>query len=295
MKESFIEQARNELSQAQASAAAVAQHKARLEKALGIESALVAATPDVSEIIARIERLTNELSALRHREREVVAVEAMVARARTDVNRIMAEVNPFLAVIKRHEDNLAANKSNHAVLKKELKSIQEQALLLEKARQVYSPAGVRSHILTSVTPFLNIRTAEYLNTLSDGNIVAEWSTMETTKKGEYRDKFNISVTKTGSSKSFQTLSGGEKRKVRIACSLVLQDLVASRASKNIELFIGDEIDDALDTAGLERLMGILEAKARERGTVMIISHKEMKSWFRETITVEVKEGRSYVV
>jgi hypothetical protein len=26
-------------------------------------------------------------------------------------------------------------------------------------------------------------------------------------------------------------------------------------------------------------MGILEAKARERGTVMIISHKEMKSWF----------------
>ncbi|WMM62450.1 AAA family ATPase (plasmid) [Enterobacter hormaechei] len=295
VKESFIEQARNEIGQAQASAAAVAQHKARLEKALGIESALVAATPDVSEIIARIERLTNELSALRHREREVVAVEAMVARARTDMNRIMAEVNPFLAVIKRHEDNLAANKSNHSVLKNELKSIQEQALLLEKARQVYSPAGVRSHILTSVTPFLNIRTAEYLNTLSDGNIVAEWSTMETTKKGEYRDKFNISVTKTGSSKSFQTLSGGEKRKVRIACSLALQDLVASRASKNIELFIGDEIDDALDTAGLERLMGILEAKACERGTVMIISHKEMKSWFRETITVEVKEGRSYVV
>ncbi|MDM1663815.1 SMC family ATPase, partial [Escherichia coli] len=146
-----------------------------------------------------------------------------------------------------------------------------------------------------VTPFLHIRTAEYLNTLSDGNIVAVWSTMETTKKGEYRDKFNISVIKTGSSKSFQTLSGGEKRKVRIACSLALQDLVASRASKNIELFIGDEIDDALDTAGLERLMGILEAKARERGTVMIISHKEMKSWFREIITVEVKEGRSYVV
>ena len=62
-------------------------------------------------------------------------------------------------------------------------------------------------------------------------------------------------------KSFQTLSGGEKRKVRIACSLALQDLVSNRASKNIDLFIGDEIDDALDTAGLERLMGILESKS----------------------------------
>ena len=295
VKESFVEQARSEISQAQASATSVAKYQEHLEKALKIESSLVASTPDVSAIISRIEQLTKELGSLRHREKEVVAVEALVARARSEVDRITKEINPFLAVIKRHEESLAANKSNYGVLKTELKNIQEQALLLDKARQVYSPAGVRSHILTSVTPFLNAQTAEYLNTLSDGNIVAEWSTMESTKKGEWRDKFNISVRKIGASKTFQTLSGGEKRKVRIACSLALQDLVASRASKNIELFIGDEIDDALDTAGLERLMGILEAKARERGTVMIISHKEMKSWFRETITVEVKEGRSYVV
>ena len=295
VKESFVEQARSEISQAQASATSVAKYQEHLEKALKIESSLVASTPDVSAIISRIEQLTKELGTLRHREKEVVAVEALVARARSEVDRITKETNPFLAVIKRHEESLAANKSNYGVLKTELKNIQEQALLLDKARQVYSPAGVRSLILTSVTPFLNAQTAEYLNTLSDGNIVAEWSTMESTKKGEWRDKFNISVRKSGASKTFQTLSGGEKRKVRIACSLALQDLVASRASKNIELFIGDEIDDALDTAGLERLMGILEAKARERGTVMIISHKEMKSWFRETITVEVKEGRSYVV
>ncbi|HIE8662149.1 TPA: AAA family ATPase [Klebsiella variicola subsp. variicola] len=295
VKESFVEQARSEISQAQASATSVAKYQEHLEKALKIESSLVASTPDVSAIISRIEQLTKELGTLRHREKEVVAVEALVARARSEVDRITKETNPFLAVIKRHEESLAANKSNYGVLKTELKNIQEQALLLDKARQVYSPAGVRSHILTSVTPFLNAQTAEYLNTLSDGNIVAEWSTMESTKKGEWRDKFNISVRKIGASKTFQTLSGGEKRKVRIACSLALQDLVASRASKNIELFIGDEIDDALDSAGLERLMGILEAKARERGTVMIISHKEMKSWFRETITVEVKEGRSYVV
>lgn len=295
VKESFVEQARSEISQAQASATSVAKYQEHLEKALKIESSLVASTPDVSAIISRIEQLTKELGTLRQREKEVVAVEALVARARSEVDRITKETNPFLAVIKRHEESLATNKSNYGVLKTELKNIQEQALLLDKARQVYSPAGVRSHILTSVTPFLNAQTAEYLNTLSDGNIVAEWSTMESTKKGEWRDKFNISVRKIGASKTFQTLSGGEKRKVRIACSLALQDLVASRASKNIELFIGDEIDDALDTAGLERLMGILEAKARERGTVMIISHKEMKSWFRETITVEVKEGRSYVV
>lgn len=218
VKESFVEQARSEISQAQASATSVAKYQEHLEKALKIESSLVARTPDVSAIISRIEQLTKELGTLRHREKEVVAVEALVARARSEVDRITKETNPFLAVIKRHEESLAANKSNYGVLKTELKNIQEQALLLDKARQVYSPAGVRSHILTSVTPFLNAQTAEYLNTLSDGNIVAEWSTMESTKKGEWRDKFNISVRKIGASKTFQTLSGGEKRKVRIACS-----------------------------------------------------------------------------
>lgn len=294
VKENYIGQARSEIAEAQASAATVAEQQGRLDKARGIERALIDATPDVSAIVARIQQLNGELSTLNKRSGELGLLETTFRRAKAEVERIMAEVNPFLASITRHEESLRANKSKYAELKTELKNQQEQAQLLEKARQVYSPAGVRSHILSSVTPFLNMRTAEYLNTLSDGNIVAEWSTMETTKKGEIRDKFNINVSKAGSSKSFMGLSGGEKRKVRISCSLALQDLVASRASKNIQLFIGDEIDDALDSAGLERLMGILETKARERGTVMIISHKEMKSWFRETITVEVKGGRSYV-
>lgn len=295
VKENYIGQARSEIAEAQTSAAAMAEQQERLDKARAIERNLISSTPDVSAIIATIQKLTGELAVLKHRSTELTALEMTFKRTKADFDRIAAEANPFLASIERQEESLRANKEKYSDLKAELKSHQEQTKLLEKARQVYSPAGVRSHILSSVTPFLNMRTAEYLNTLSDGNIVAEWSTMETTKKGEIRDKFNINVSKAGASRSFIGLSGGEKRKVRISCSLALQDLVASRASKNIQLFIGDEIDDALDSAGLERLMGILEAKARERGTVMIISHKEMKSWFRETITVEVKDGRSYVI
>ena len=106
VKESFVEQARSEISQAQASATSVAKYQEHLEKALKIESSLVASTPDVSAIISRIEQLTKELGTLRHREKEVVAVEALVARARSEVDRITKEINPFLAVIKRHEESL---------------------------------------------------------------------------------------------------------------------------------------------------------------------------------------------
>ncbi|WP_210241344.1 hypothetical protein [Mesorhizobium sp. B1-1-1] len=95
-----------------------------------------------------------------------------------------------------------------------------------------------------------------------------------------------SVTNATGGKIFKGLSGGEKRKVRIATALALQDLVATRASKPIDLFIGDEIDDALDPAGLERLTMILEEKARERGSVFVISHNEMRDHVKQVMLIE---------
>lgn len=267
----------------------------KVEKAIALRDSLVAATPDVSAITQKIAQLNNRLTELRMEKSKEQALLSRLANAANDLKRVEDAVNPYDGNIQKSKVAIKEARESMAEAKAQLDEATKRHLLLERAKAVYAPAGVRSHILASVTPFLNGKTSEYLSILSDGNITAEWSTMEETKKGDMRDRFNISVEKKGFSRDFRGLSGGEKRKVRIACALALQDLVANRASKNIELFIGDEIDDALDSAGLERLMSILEMKARERGTVMIISHKEMKSWFRETITLEVKDGRSYVL
>ncbi|WP_369427569.1 AAA family ATPase [Providencia sp. PROV236] len=257
-------------------------------------NALKASRPNVDAELEKIAALQRQRTYVEKSKNDEIAANKLLHQENEKLKAITEETNPFAALIEKTEKEAALLKDNLKVLKENKKKLDEECGVLELARKVFSPAGVRSHILSNVTPFLNAKTAEYLNTLSDGTITAVWSTMETTKKGEVKDKFNIAVSKEGASKSFAGLSGGEKRKVRIATALALQDLVASRATKNIQLFIGDEIDDALDVAGLERLMAILEVKARERGTVLIISHKEMKSWFRETITVESKGGRSYV-
>lgn len=286
---------RKQVDEAKSLTADIAAKTERHGKIVVLRDRLIASTPDVSAITERISELTRNLGNIKSRQIEIKAAESALQRANAQVRSISEETNPHNAAVERHRENLATHKEKLKEIRKEIAGMKDQTVLLEKARQVYSPAGVRSHVLTAVTPFLNDKTAEYLSTMSDGNISAVWSTMDTTKKGEIRDKFNIAVEKTGFSKDFRGLSGGEKRKVRLACALALQDMVANRANKSIQLFIGDEIDDALDSAGLERLMGILEAKARERGTVMIVSHKEMKSWFRETVTLEVKEGRSYVI
>jgi DNA repair exonuclease SbcCD ATPase subunit len=160
--------------------------------------------------------------------------------------------------------------------------------------KIFSPAGVRAHVIDTVTPYLNERTSHYLATLSDGNISAVWNTLSKTKTGELREKFIIEVSNDKGANNFGGLSGGEKRKVRIATSLALQDLVASRASKPFSLFIADEIDDALDVAGLERLMMLLEEKSREKGTVLMISHNEISDWCREQAVIIKENGFSRI-
>jgi len=162
--------------------------------------------------------------------------------------------------------------------------------MLEDAVKVFGPAGVRAHVLDTVTPYLNERTQEYLGALADGNIHAEWSTLGKTAKGELREKFNIDVMNDKGAESFAGLSGGEKRKVRLATAMALQDMVASRATKPINIFIADEVDHALDESGLERLMGVLERKARERGTVLVISHNSLSDWIDNVITVTKSGG-----
>jgi DNA repair exonuclease SbcCD ATPase subunit len=156
--------------------------------------------------------------------------------------------------------------------------------------KVFGPAGVRAQILDTVTPFLNARTADYLSVLSDGAMQAIWTTLTKSATGDLKEKFSIEVTHSKGADEFAGLSGGEKRKVRLACALALQDLVASRATQPIDLWIGDEVDDALDPSGLERLMTILERKARERGTVLVISHSDLRDWI-DNVTTVTKQGQ----
>jgi DNA repair exonuclease SbcCD ATPase subunit len=212
------------------------------------------------------------------------------ARAHVDRSKaINAEINPHLANIERHTTLLETARLSIDGLQSTADEFETDHAHAEAVVKVFSPAGVRAHILDEVTPYLNERTAHYLTTLSDGNISANWTTLVANGKGELREKFSIEVTNEKGAKSFAGLSGGEKRKVRVATALALQDLVATRASKPIDLFIGDEIDHALDEPGLERLTQILEEKAQERGSVFVISHNSLSDWISQIIEV-VKVG-----
>lgn len=249
---------------------------------------------DMREAVAHAEDLSEQLSKVISIKSKYKSTLERAKDYTSSIKEERANENPYDAQIEERKGYLKTCSDRKSDIRAEISPLQAKVDVSTGVVAVYSPKGVRAHILDTVTPYLNARTAHYLGTLTDGEIQAIWQTITLTAKGEARENFKIAVTGDDGEGSFVDLSGGEKRKVRVACSLALQDLVSTRASKPISLFIADEIDDALDTAGLERLMSILEEKAKERGSVFIISHSDLRDWVSTTITVEKSSGISRI-
>lgn len=274
--------------------AAIAETKAALVTAQKNFDDFKLTIPDVS---AKTKRLSEIAETLRHVstlkgniETDSRNIEAHRANAKLE----LTAANPWDKAVEVKLEEISKCETAITAMEKVVDGAEDELALYEEAVKVFGPGGVRAQILDMITPFLNEQTREYLGSLSDGNIHATWSTLTKTAKGELREKFNIEVTHDLGGESFAALSGGEKRKVRLAVFMAMQDLVASRATKPLNLFIADEIDHALDDAGLERLMGLLERKARERGTVLVISHNDIADWIPNNVVVRKSGGSSTI-
>jgi DNA repair exonuclease SbcCD ATPase subunit len=249
---------------------------------------------DVSAMAARQHDIQTEVAAINRLKAEVERIDLDVTNVKSAAGVWLKKDNPYTKAKELLEAQVADLEAKIVKASADAAKVEEALMLAQDAVKVYGPAGVRAHILDTVTPYLNDRTAHYLSALADDNIHAVWNTLTTNAKGEVKEKFQIEVSNDKGAESFEGLSGGEKRKVRLATAMALQDMVASRASKPINIFIADEVDHALDESGLERLMTVLNEKARERGTVLVISHNSLSDWIDEVITVTKEAGYGQV-
>lgn len=264
-------------------------HKA-FQSACEQRDSFLASMTNLDSTNAQRAKYTRAIQKLRNERDKVVDIEAKIQSLADEYKRLLHQRNPHDGPLARLDQSIAEEIDSLNEAKKELEIVEKRASTLDVvANDIYGLKGVRARILDDVTPFLNERTAHYLGALTDGVISATWTTLVENSKGELREKFSIEV-EGADGQAYEGLSGGEQRKVRIATALALQDLIARRATKPIDLFIADEIDDALDVAGQERLIELLEERALERGTVFIISHAELKDQISNVMRVVKRQG-----
>lgn len=282
----LIAEAKEKKSQAEAAGAEVAAKSKELEE--------LKASCNSSAMVTQRYVAMSELDKIEHEERSMDWRLDKLNGELSNLGKFSVRNSGYSERVKSEKENLVNIRNEKEKQQNIESSLYHSLEVYNQLAIVFGSGGVRAHILDTITPILNDKTARYLDVLSDGKLKAVWTTLSQTKKGELRESFNIAVENAVGGGSFASLSGGEKRKVRLACCLALQEVVASRATKPIELFIADEVDHALDEAGVERLIALLNEKAQTCGSLFVISHNPLRNWIDNVITVRKQDGVSTI-
>lgn len=176
----------------------------------------------------------------------------------------------------------------------------DKVVQLEMKKNKYSNAvdafgnkGIRSVVLDFITPFLNERANEYLQTLSGSDIEIEFQTQVKNSKGELKDKFDVIVKNSNGGESYKANSAGEQKRIDLSISFAIQDLIMSKDDISTNIALYDECFDGLDTIGCENVVKLLKDRLKTVSTIFVITHSEsLKPLFENVITMVKEDGVS---
>lgn len=227
-----------------------------------------------------------------------VAGERVKAAAEKELNAETAlehldRSNVYETFVKKLDDEITGLEAESEKIERELANLSSYETSLRFLDVAFGNGGIKSLLLDGVTPFLNERANFYLSKLAGDRIEVVFQTQTKTASGELRDKFGITVTNKDGGKSYAGNSGGEKKRVDLAVYLAFQDLLASRSVKKLNICLIDEAFDALDDSGMEGVVALLSEIAKERSTILVVTHSAaLRQYFSNSLTMVKENGYS---
>jgi DNA repair exonuclease SbcCD ATPase subunit len=185
-------------------------------------------------------------------ENEVAAIRSRIQKARSELEEVIAEnekrerhntkVGIILEQTQEFENELKD-------LQTSLKTLEQEANVLEVLKKAFSTNGLLAYKIESLVKELEELTNVYLTEFSDGrfsiNFVVE------------NDKLNVEVTDNGKPIDILALSSGELARVNIATLVAIRKLMTSISRSQINVLFLDEVNQALDEMGKEKVVEIL--------------------------------------
>ncbi|AGI11449.1 putative exonuclease [Listeria phage LP-125] len=294
------------------SEAHIAETKADIEKQMSVLGAkthkILVALPSVNTAIEskkelvqqeiakneEIQRNYNQLvSTVRGYEQEVQqlentknSLEEKVASQQTYLSQVQSMPKPKSRDKDREEVHKKIEATKLQVLDK-----QKETEKYEEAVKAFSNAGIRSMVLDLVTPFLNEKANKYLTVLSGSDIEINFTTQVKNSKGELKDKFDVEIINGSGGSNYKANSAGEKKRIDLAISFAIQDLVMSKAELSTNIALYDECFDGLDSIGCENVITLLKERLETVSSIFVITHNEnLKPLFEKVITVQKEDG-----
>lgn len=126
----------------------------------------------------------------------------------------------------------------------------------------FSEAGLIKYVIRNILEYLNERCNSYLSTLTKGNFIIKFD-----------DSLSETVYNNGVECYFDSLSGGEKKRVSLAVMLGLNDLLLLTGKDRSNIIFFDEVAENLDPDGVKGLIELIHQLTKHK-KLFLITHNE---------------------
>lgn len=196
-------------------------------------------------------------------QKQILELRQRIASARDSLQEVIDENerrerhNTRIGIILEQTDDF---KRDLAESESRLTSAEGKLAILETLKKAFSTNGLLAYKIESLVKELELLTNEYLAEFSDGrfaiNFVVE------------NDKLNVEVSDNGNIIDILALSSGELARVNIATLVSIRKLMTSISRSQINVLFLDEVNQALDEVGKEKVVEVL-LKEENLNTYMV--------------------------
>ncbi len=199
-----------------------------------------------------------------------------------EIEDVKKQTNEALEnVVKELEEKLKVGKEG-------LEKLDKDCSVLECVKFVVSEEGVKSYIVKKILAVLNGRMAYYLDKLH-ANCLCQFDEFFdeqiTDEKGEHKSYFNF--------------SGGEKKRIDLACLFSFLDIRRMQGDVHFSTIFYDELlDSSLDDKGVELVLDVLRERAQKHNeNCYIITHRgtTITEKIDNTIFLEKRNNFTYLL
>lgn len=232
--------------------------------------------------IKSIDTETGTLTAINAR---IMSYKASITDLQNQINNLKIEsTEQYETLIKECNEKLVNIIKENEELQKEVSALEEKIGIASHCTSLISKE-FKNYLLKSAIDFLNSKLDYYSNLLFSN----EQDKIKFVQEGNKLDIYLGDAL-------FESLSGGEKRKVDIAIMLAQKDLANNMSSTYSNILILDEVTDGLDSKSIDIVTSILMNVSKDISSMFVVSHKDtVIGYDNQIVVVKGKDRISHIM
>jgi exonuclease SbcC len=200
-----------------------------------------------------------------------------------------ARILRFLGGAQQRIKAIDVQRERYKDLLAEASEIRKDIDRLKQLEKAFGKDGVPALLIEQALPELQENADDILKRLTNDAMTVYFATQRDYKDSKRKDKqdtLDILISDGGSTRDYETYSGGEAFRINFAIRLALSHVLAHRAGARLQTLVIDEGFGNQDAEGRDKLIQAINEVSNDFAKVLVITHlDELKDIFSTRIEV----------